>query len=355
MGLSQREDHFKDTYGSSPDVITAMWNAHRTTTNEDAHIAPGEMTIKQYLIAHNLIAKYGTLKERARLFRLSKPTITKWGNVGIKKIAAFEAQKCSWPEDWVAPELDLDDDVSSESDSDSDYEDEDEDEDDDDDDYYDSDDEVPVYVLLDEEADKLEVDETDEDSAPPLSSRKRRSSRKQKRPADGRVFRISIDGTQFWIEEPIDPDFRKNTKFFSFKFKHAGVNVEIALDLFQDRAVWINGPFVGSMHDITIFRKGGLREKLKACKTIKAIADKGYRGEKKYVSTHNSLDTPEVQEFKKRALARHESYNKRLKNFGCLSQRFRHKFENFRMFLLAVAVTVQFQIENGSPLFDVVV
>ena len=85
---------------------------------------------------------------------------------------------------------------------------------------------------------------------------------------------------------------------------------------------------------------------------IRAVGDKGYRGENALISVHSLLDTPEVREFKKRALARHETMNKQLKNFKCLGERFRHKYHNFKKILLAVVVTVQFQFENGSPLFN---
>ena len=91
------------------------------------------------------------------------------------------------------------------------------------------------------------------------------------------MFRLSIDGTQFRIEEPIDPDFRKNSKFNAFKFDKAGVNVEMGLNLFQDRVVWVNGPFSGSVHALTVFwEEGGLKQKMEETGNIKVIGDKGY-------------------------------------------------------------------------------
>ena len=41
------------------------------------------------------------------------------------------------------------------------------------------------------------------------------------------------------------------------------------------------------------------------------------------------------------------------KDFGILRQRFRHGYELHKMVLLAVAVIVQYDMENGHPLFDV--
>lgn len=83
------------------------------------------------------------------------------------------------------------------------------------------------------------------------------------------------------------------------------------------------------------------------------IADKGYRGESELLTMSSSLDAPEVREFKSRALARHEKFNGQLKNFGCLSEQFRHGLERHQMCFQAVTVICQCQLENGSPLMAV--
>ena len=54
-----------------------------------------------------------------------------------------------------------------------------------------------------------------------------------------------------------------------------------------------------------------------------------------------------------RARARHETFNGRIKNFGCLDDRFRHGMEKHKICFEAVCVIVQYQLENGSPLFDI--
>ena len=64
-------------------------------------------------------------------------------------------------------------------------------------------------------------------------------------------------------------------------------------------------------------------------------------------------DSKEVRDFKRRALARQETLFKRFKEFGILRQRFRHGFELHKIVLDAVAVIVQFDMENGRPLFEV--
>ena len=112
----------------------------------------------------------------------------------------------------------------------------------------------------------------------------------------------------------------------------------------------MNGPFKAGRHDIQIFRTEGLKDIIPVGK--KVIGDNGYRGEKAVVSTPNSHDPVEIRKFKSHARARHESFNCRIKNFKCLDERFRHGVENHKTVFEAVCVICQYQLENGSPLFN---
>ena len=83
--------------------------------------------------------------------------------------------------------------------------------------------------------------------------------------------------------------------------------------------------------------------------------DHGYKkkgGEPKYCR-HNSHDCDEVRQFKKDARARHEHFNGRLKNFGILDHKFRHKKTKFKQAFEAVCVICQNQMDTGSHLYDV--
>ena len=82
------------------------------------------------------------------------------------------------------------------------------------------------------------------------------------------------------------------------------------------------------------------------------IADSAFKSSEK-VSARNPKDSEDVRQFKRRALARQETLFKRFKDFGILKQRFRHGFEMHKMVLQAVAVIVQYDMENGHPLFGV--
>ena len=191
------------------------------------------------------------------------------------------------------------------------------------------------------------------------------------------IFLYSVDGVHCRTNEAIHPTLAKNTKLFSHKFNQAGVGYELAVSLRENAFVWMNGPFVASKHDVTIFRENGLKEQTPINK--KGIADKGYQGEKDILCTPNSQDTAELRKFKvsaamsrrlpfavpeihivspilyhhqTRARARHETFNARIKNFACLDARFRHGMSKHKICFEAVCVIVQYQLENGAPLFD---
>jgi len=161
------------------------------------------------------------------------------------------------------------------------------------------------------------------------------------------TFVIAVDGVHCRIQEPKHERYSKNPKCYSHKFKQAGLAYEVALSTFENKCVWINGPFAAGCNDVSIFR-AALKAKMVGGKL--GLADKGCRGEAALLSMASSQDTPEVREFKGRALARHEKFNGQLKNFGCLSEQFRHGIEKHKMCFEATAVICQHQLENDSPL-----
>ena len=54
-----------------------------------------------------------------------------------------------------------------------------------------------------------------------------------------------------------------------------------------------------------------------------------------------------------RVRARHETLNERLKNWGILSQVFRHHITMHGNVIRACAVVAQLTIQDGEPLFEV--
>jgi DDE superfamily endonuclease len=158
----------------------------------------------------------------------------------------------------------------------------------------------------------------------------------------------SVDGTHCRICEP---RATPSKEWYSHKFHKPGVVYEIGLAIFESKVVWTNGPFPAGQSDLAVFRKvGGLKSIMPD--GMKLIADNGYQGEP-IISTPNEFDTPVVKSFKERARARHETFNKRIKEFKILDERFRHGVDKHKIIFEAICVITQYDMENGRPLFDV--
>jgi hypothetical protein len=128
---------------------------------------------------------------------------------------------------------------------------------------------------------------------------------------------------------------------------------EIAIALQSGYIVWASPAYrAGRNPDITIFRKpGGLRDKLLASRE-KTVADLGYRGEPECVDLPNE-GSADFQTQMAWARSRHETCNKRIKIFSCMSHRFRHDVRLHQDFFNAVLVLTQLNIQNGDKLFDI--
>jgi hypothetical protein len=160
------------------------------------------------------------------------------------------------------------------------------------------------------------------------------------------VCKITVDGTDFWIEEPMPFD----RKWFSHKINGPAVRYEVGVCIKTGWIVWINGPFpAGRWPDVNIARLG-LIHFLDAGEYY--AADGGYADGHRFASTPNGLNDYE-QRTKALARARHETVNRRFKIFGCLCQRYRHGLAFHGTIFRAVAGIVQLTIQFGHPLFDI--
>jgi len=83
---------------------------------------------------------------------------------------------------------------------------------------------------------------------------------------------------------------------------------------------------------------------------MRRSADGGYRESKHFTSSEIS---PHFRETHGLIRARHETANRRLKQFGALGQRFRHGIQKHSAVFHSIANLTQLQIEDGSPLFAV--
>ena len=132
---------------------------------------------------------------------------------------------------------------------------------------------------------------------------------------------MSVDGTDFRIFNPYP--FWKG--WYSHKFKTSGLRYEVALCIQTGWIVWIQGPFAaGAWPDINIFR-GWLKYHLRPGECVEA--DAGYRGDEKVHGPEDHVLTPEQDMAKFNVRARHETVNRRMKQFNALHHTFRHEMQ----------------------------
>ena len=164
-------------------------------------------------------------------------------------------------------------------------------------------------------------------------------------------FLFTVDGVHFRVQEtPHDTLYRDN-KMYSFKFKSAGVDYQLCIAIrSEDFLVHCYGPVKASTHDLTVWHESGVEARVPFGKF--GLGDSAY-GSIECIAYKNPMDDPAVKQFKSRALARHESYNKRLKNFGILDSTFRHDLTKHGMVVDAVIVILQYSMKTDAPLFDV--
>lgn len=156
--------------------------------------------------------------------------------------------------------------------------------------------------------------------------------------ASNKKIRVSLDGVDCRIREP--QPFNK--KWFSHKFKAAGIRYEIGISVVGGELVWIHGGFpCGEWPDLKIAKETYIHF---AAKEI-TLADKGYRLKKYFKQPSSRIE--------KRILARHETLNGRIKEFAILSQRFRNNVKKHPLVFYAVVNVIQTSIENGEKLFEI--
>jgi hypothetical protein len=157
---------------------------------------------------------------------------------------------------------------------------------------------------------------------------------------------VTVDGTDFRINEPKPFD----KKWFSHKFWAAGLRYEVAVCIQTGDIVWIHGPFpCGAWPDLKIFRSA-LKQALAPGEKVEA--DNGYPGKRGTVRTANDYVSQVDKKAKQRARARHETVNRRLKQFNCLKAVYRHDQDKHWMVFTAVAVCTQLSFDYGEHPFQ---
>lgn len=165
----------------------------------------------------------------------------------------------------------------------------------------------------------------------------------------GLEAKASIDGVHFLTTES-HPFWRGN---YSHKFNGPGYTYEIALGIQSGDIVNVHGPFRAARPDSRLF-ESDLRARL--FHGERCMGDYHYRKNLPEYFVQLPADNPELGRMSADVQARHETVNERIRNFNILSHRFRHSnkgddYVRHSAAFRAVAVIVQLEIENGSPLF----
>lgn len=142
-------------------------------------------------------------------------------------------------------------------------------------------------------------------------------------------------------------------RYYSYKFRGPGIRYLVALSIRTTDIVYLAGPYLPGVHnDLQIFRACGIKGEMEQHEKVEA--DDGYQAEcPAYCVCPGGFDAREDQaRLRGKVRMRHEHVNKRMKNFACLLNRFRHGVEKHSSCFRAVAVVTQLSMEGGEPMID---
>jgi hypothetical protein len=162
---------------------------------------------------------------------------------------------------------------------------------------------------------------------------------------------MSVDGTDFCI--PQNGAAKKGNPFWSHKYVgKSTLCYELGVDSLMGNLVWIQGPYPAkAWPDIKIFTSC-LAHFLEPYGRVEA--DNGYQGHADKVKCpKNDVNPVKNLKMQGHIRARHKTLNGHLKNWGILSQVFRHVIRCHRDVFRACAVITQLTIKHGEPLFMV--
>ena len=112
-----------------------------------------------------------------------------------------------------------------------------------------------------------------------------------------------------------------NQKWFSHKFKRAGLTCEIVLNVQTGHICWAYGGYLAGVSDINMARQGIIKF-LPPVEII--IGDKGYVGEPTQIVTPVAQSCHPMNRGHKLIMARREVINKRIKDFMSMNSVWRH-------------------------------
>ena len=156
------------------------------------------------------------------------------------------------------------------------------------------------------------------------------------------------------VDCPVFESWPWSKRMFSKKFNGPGVKYDVGVCIKTGHIVWLDGPFVASASESTIF-KNGLGQHI--CEDEKVEVDSGPKGDSRLVQPHVGNDSKERKQ-KSVVRGRQEGVNGRMKVFSVLTNHFHHMKDGRENMMnahglcfKAVAVITQLKISTGEPIF----
>ena len=156
------------------------------------------------------------------------------------------------------------------------------------------------------------------------------------------------------VDCPVFESWPWSKRMFSKKFNGPGVKYDVGVCIKTGHIVWLDGPFVASASESTIF-KNGLGQHI--CEDEKVEVDSGPKGDSRLVQPHVGNDSKERKQ-KSVVRGRQEGVNGRMKVYSVLTNHFHHMKDGRENMMnahglcfKAVAVITQLKISTGEPIF----
>ena len=161
---------------------------------------------------------------------------------------------------------------------------------------------------------------------------------------------MSSDCTDCPVFEP----WPFSKKMFSKKFNGPGVKYDVGVCIKTGHIVWVDGPFVASHSESTLF-KHGLGKHIFDGEKVEV--DSGPKGDDRLVQPHVGKDSKERKQ-KSVVRGRQEGVNGRMKVYSVLTTHFHHMKDGRERMMKAhglcfnaVAVITQLKIASGEAIF----
>jgi hypothetical protein len=152
-----------------------------------------------------------------------------------------------------------------------------------------------------------------------------------------------LDVTECEIQSPTLYEW----EYYSSKSKTHTLKYEVGISMKTHKIVWINGPYKGSIHDLSI-----ARDKVYSQMKIeeKALCDKGYIGGEKSICPFKPAKTDAQKQFNLKHYSVRQSVertNLRFKKFNVLNSVWKGKDFSIHAYLFkAIAIIIQLDFQD---------